>query len=189
MASIHNLYIEKTTIQKISVGLICLSLSPFFLCVCLLSLCPSQPPSSTTPPMDITPPRLKLMRRSTDRKSEFLRGLKDERNGDMGGNHSPGVPTEVRHTHTHTQSWHVTVLQWTLNAVNEPCLGSQGCTARILNDRECEACTTGVHSWERQPSEQENYIFLKNNTYGNLNITKPVNHSLQQRTNWSCKLT
>uniref|UniRef100_A0AAR2K0L1 GC-rich promoter binding protein 1-like 1 n=1 Tax=Pygocentrus nattereri TaxID=42514 RepID=A0AAR2K0L1_PYGNA len=44
---------------------------------------PKEPPSSTTPPIDITPPRLKLMRRSTDRKSEFLRGLKDERNGEV----------------------------------------------------------------------------------------------------------
>uniref|UniRef100_A0A8C2K2N5 GC-rich promoter binding protein 1-like 1 n=1 Tax=Cyprinus carpio TaxID=7962 RepID=A0A8C2K2N5_CYPCA len=49
-----------------------------------------EPPSSTTPPIDITPSRLKLMRRSTDRKSEFLRGLKDERNGDVSDCHSPG---------------------------------------------------------------------------------------------------
>ncbi|KAI5109406.1 vasculin-like protein 1, partial [Silurus meridionalis] len=55
---------------------------------------PKEPPSSTTPPIDITPPRLKLMRRGTDRKSEFLRGLKDERNGEMGNCHSPGAPTE-----------------------------------------------------------------------------------------------
>ncbi|ROL44454.1 Vasculin-like protein 1 [Anabarilius grahami] len=53
-----------------------------------------EPPSSTTPPIDITPSRLKLMRRSTDRKSEFLRGLKDERNGDMSDCHSPGAPAE-----------------------------------------------------------------------------------------------
>lgn len=57
---------------------------------------PLQPPSSTTPPIDITPSRLKLMRRSTDRKSEFLRGLKDERNGDMSDCHSPGAPAEVQ---------------------------------------------------------------------------------------------
>jgi len=36
------------------------------------------------------------MRRSTDRKSEFLRGLKDERNGDMSDCHSPGAPAEVQ---------------------------------------------------------------------------------------------
>ncbi|XP_016088018.1 vasculin-like protein 1 [Sinocyclocheilus grahami] len=53
-----------------------------------------EPPSSTTPPIDITPSRLKLMRRSTDRKSEFLRGLKDERNGDVSDCHSPGAPAE-----------------------------------------------------------------------------------------------
>uniref|UniRef100_A0A673MG95 Vasculin-like protein 1 n=1 Tax=Sinocyclocheilus rhinocerous TaxID=307959 RepID=A0A673MG95_9TELE len=55
-----------------------------------------EPPSSTTPPIDITPSRLKLMRRSTDRKSEFLRGLKDERNGDVSDCHSPGAPAEVQ---------------------------------------------------------------------------------------------
>lgn len=64
-----------------------------------IHLCPEscvQPPSSTTPPIDITPPRLKLMRRGTDRKSEFLRGLKDERNGERSSCHSPGAPAEVR---------------------------------------------------------------------------------------------
>ncbi|KAJ8376290.1 hypothetical protein SKAU_G00068700 [Synaphobranchus kaupii] len=54
----------------------------------------SPPPSSTTPPIDVTPPRLKLMRRSTDRKSEFLRALKDERNGEETTRHSPGTPGE-----------------------------------------------------------------------------------------------
>uniref|UniRef100_A0A4W4FE62 GC-rich promoter binding protein 1-like 1 n=1 Tax=Electrophorus electricus TaxID=8005 RepID=A0A4W4FE62_ELEEL len=53
---------------------------------------PKETPSSATPPIDIT--RLKQMRRSTDRKSEFLRGLKDERNGEVSGCHSPGAPTE-----------------------------------------------------------------------------------------------
>ncbi|CAL8365995.1 unnamed protein product [Boreogadus saida] len=41
-----------------------------------------QQPSSTTPPIDIVPSRLKLMRRGPDRKSEFLRALKDEGPGD-----------------------------------------------------------------------------------------------------------
>lgn len=62
----------------------------------MFPFCLSQPPSSTTPPIDITPPRLKLMRRGTDRKSEFLRGLKDERNGEVSSCHSPGAPIEVR---------------------------------------------------------------------------------------------
>ncbi|XP_076871025.1 vasculin-like protein 1 [Brachyhypopomus gauderio] len=53
---------------------------------------PKESPSSSTPPIDIT--RLKQMRRSTDRKSEFLRGLKDERNGEVSGCHSPGAPAE-----------------------------------------------------------------------------------------------
>ncbi|XP_028745461.1 vasculin-like protein 1 isoform X3 [Peromyscus leucopus] len=44
---------------------------------------PSKSPSSTTPPIEITSSRLtKLTRRTTDRKSEFLKTLKDERNGD-----------------------------------------------------------------------------------------------------------
>lgn len=42
-----------------------------------------QSPSSTTPPIEISSSRLtKLTRRTTDRKSEFLKTLKDERNGD-----------------------------------------------------------------------------------------------------------
>ncbi|XP_048845801.1 vasculin-like protein 1 isoform X2 [Brienomyrus brachyistius] len=48
-------------------------------------------PSSTTPPIDITPPRLKLMRRGPDRKSDFLRALKDERNGERSSSGSPGT--------------------------------------------------------------------------------------------------
>ncbi|RXM33351.1 Actin-binding protein IPP [Acipenser ruthenus] len=55
-----------------------------------------ETPSSTTPPMDITPPRLvKLMRRSTDRKSEFLKALKDERNGGVSACQSPSAQEET----------------------------------------------------------------------------------------------
>ncbi|CAB1323958.1 unnamed protein product [Coregonus sp. 'balchen'] len=56
----------------------------------------TYPPSSITSPIDVTLPRLKLMRRSTDRKSEFLRGLKDERNGDGPTSTSPSDPKENR---------------------------------------------------------------------------------------------
>lgn len=48
----------------------------------------SQSPSSTTPPIEINSSRLtKLMRRSTDKKSEFLKALKDDRNGEMPERH------------------------------------------------------------------------------------------------------
>ncbi|KFP68461.1 Vasculin-like 1, partial [Cariama cristata] len=41
-------------------------------------------PSSTTPPIEICSSRLtKLMRRTTDKKSEFLKTLKDDRNGEI----------------------------------------------------------------------------------------------------------
>uniref|UniRef100_A0A667YJE2 GC-rich promoter binding protein 1 like 1 n=1 Tax=Myripristis murdjan TaxID=586833 RepID=A0A667YJE2_9TELE len=43
---------------------------------------PKEHSSSTTPPIDIAPSRLKLMRRGPDRKSEFLRALKDEGTGE-----------------------------------------------------------------------------------------------------------
>ncbi|KAL1766743.1 vasculin 1 [Sigmodon hispidus] len=44
---------------------------------------PRESPSSTTPPIEIISSRLtKLTRRTTDKKSEFLKALKDERNGD-----------------------------------------------------------------------------------------------------------
>lgn len=54
-----------------------------------------QHPSSTTPPIDITPSRLKLMRRGPDRKSEFLRALKDEGTGELTTSSSPGTSGEV----------------------------------------------------------------------------------------------
>ncbi|XP_035642357.1 vasculin-like protein 1 isoform X2 [Oncorhynchus keta] len=57
---------------------------------------PKEPPSSITPPIDVTLPRLKLMRRSTDRKSEFLRGLKDDRNWDGPTSTSPSEAKENR---------------------------------------------------------------------------------------------
>lgn len=55
-----------------------------------------QHPSSTTPPIDIAPSRLKLMRRGPDRKSEFLRALKDEGTGELTTSSSPGTSGEVR---------------------------------------------------------------------------------------------
>ncbi|XP_024601898.1 coiled-coil domain-containing protein 17-like isoform X2 [Neophocaena asiaeorientalis asiaeorientalis] len=45
---------------------------------------PKESPASTTPPIEISSSRLtKLTRRTTDRKSEFLKTLKDDRNGDF----------------------------------------------------------------------------------------------------------
>ncbi|XP_038616269.1 vasculin-like protein 1 [Tachyglossus aculeatus] len=45
---------------------------------------PKESPSSTTPPIEISSSRLtKLTRRTTDKKSEFLKALKDERNGEI----------------------------------------------------------------------------------------------------------
>ena len=44
----------------------------------------AQSPASTTPPIEISSSRLtKLTRRTTDRKSEFLKTLKDDRKGDF----------------------------------------------------------------------------------------------------------
>ncbi|KAM6948177.1 vasculin-like protein 1 [Aplochiton taeniatus] len=54
---------------------------------------PKELPSSTTPPIDIVPSRLKLMRRGPDRKSEFLRALKDEGSGELTAS-SPGTSGE-----------------------------------------------------------------------------------------------
>ncbi|KAK6310907.1 hypothetical protein J4Q44_G00189620 [Coregonus suidteri] len=52
-------------------------------------------PFSTTPPIDIaSSSRLKLMRRGPDRKSDFLRTLKDEGTGDLTSSSSPGTPGE-----------------------------------------------------------------------------------------------
>lgn len=65
---------------------------PFTLC---LPMSYTQHPSSTTPPIDIAPSRLKLMRRGPDRKSEFLRALKDEGTGELTTSSSPGTSGEV----------------------------------------------------------------------------------------------
>lgn len=56
-----------------------------------------QSPSSTTPPIEINSSRLtKLMRRSTDKKSEFLKALKDDRNGEMPERHENNKLEDVR---------------------------------------------------------------------------------------------
>nr|XP_020639005.1 vasculin-like protein 1 isoform X2 [Pogona vitticeps] len=48
-----------------------------------------ESPSSTTPPIEINSSRLtKLMRRTTDKKSEFLKALKDDRNGELPERHA-----------------------------------------------------------------------------------------------------
>lgn len=57
----------------------------------------SQSPSSTTPPIEINSSRLtKLMRRTTDKKSEFLKALKDDRNGELPERHENNKLEDVR---------------------------------------------------------------------------------------------
>lgn len=57
----------------------------------------AQSPSSTTPPIEISSSRLtKLTRRTTDRKSEFLKTLKDDRNGDFSENRDCDKLEDVR---------------------------------------------------------------------------------------------
>nr|XP_020145295.1 LOW QUALITY PROTEIN: vasculin-like protein 1 [Microcebus murinus] len=62
---------------------------------CQLLSSPKESPSSTTPPIEISSSRLavkappaadQLTRRTTDRKSEFLKTLKDDRNGEFSEN-------------------------------------------------------------------------------------------------------
>lgn len=56
-----------------------------------------QSPSSTTPPIEISSSRLtKLTRRTADRKSEFLKTLKDDRNGDFSENRDCDKLEDVR---------------------------------------------------------------------------------------------
>uniref|UniRef100_A0A8C5KNN8 GC-rich promoter binding protein 1-like 1 n=1 Tax=Jaculus jaculus TaxID=51337 RepID=A0A8C5KNN8_JACJA len=58
---------------------------------------PKESPSSTTPPIEISSSRLtKLTRRTTDRKSEFLKTLKDDRNGDFSENRDCDKMDDVR---------------------------------------------------------------------------------------------
>lgn len=57
----------------------------------------AQSPSSTTPPIEISSSRLtKLTRRTTDRKCEFLKTLKDDRNGDFSENRDCDKLEDVR---------------------------------------------------------------------------------------------
>ncbi|XP_012687765.1 vasculin-like protein 1 isoform X2 [Clupea harengus] len=115
---------------------------------------PSKPPSSTTPPMDITPPRLKLMRRSTDRKSEFLRGLKDERNGDVGGNHSPGVPTEGEGSTPEAKEYG----EGHENGISHSLSDSD--TEHLSSSLEAEHRLLKAMGWQEHPENDDNFLPL-----------------------------
>ncbi|XP_031430815.1 vasculin-like protein 1 isoform X1 [Clupea harengus] len=115
---------------------------------------PKEPPSSTTPPMDITPPRLKLMRRSTDRKSEFLRGLKDERNGDVGGNHSPGVPTEGEGSTPEAKEYG----EGHENGISHSLSDSD--TEHLSSSLEAEHRLLKAMGWQEHPENDDNFLPL-----------------------------
>lgn len=70
-----------------------------------------QSPSSTTPPIEISSSRLtKLMRRTADKKSEFLKALKDDRNGEITENRECDKLEDVRGLPT-SLSWELCILR------------------------------------------------------------------------------
>ncbi|XP_062411551.1 vasculin-like protein 1 isoform X1 [Sardina pilchardus] len=115
---------------------------------------PKEPPSSTTPPIDITPPRLKLMRRSTDRKSEFLRGLKDERNGEVGGSHSPGVPTEGEGSTPEPKDYG----EGHENGISHSLSDSD--TEHLSSSLEAEHRLLKAMGWQEHPENDDNFLPL-----------------------------
>uniref|UniRef100_A0A672NA56 GC-rich promoter binding protein 1 like 1 n=1 Tax=Sinocyclocheilus grahami TaxID=75366 RepID=A0A672NA56_SINGR len=102
-----------------------------------------KPPSSTTPPIDITPSRLKLMRRSTDRKSEFLRGLKDERNGDVSDCHKGSTPEPKEFGESHE------------NGVSHSLSDSD--PEHLSSSLEAEHRLLKAMGWQEYPENDENF--------------------------------
>ncbi|XP_036378357.1 vasculin-like protein 1 [Megalops cyprinoides] len=117
---------------------------------------PKEPPSSTTPPIDITPPRLKLMRRSTDRKSEFLRALKDERNGEVTTCHSPGTPGEGDSSTPEPKEYSEGLCHE--NGISHSLSDSD--TEHLSSSLEAEHRLLKAMGWQEYPENDDNFLPL-----------------------------
>ncbi|KAG5849974.1 hypothetical protein ANANG_G00077380 [Anguilla anguilla] len=117
---------------------------------------PKEPPSSTTPPIDVTPPRLKLMRRGTDRKSEFLRALKDERNGEEASCHSPGTPGEGDGSTPEPKEYSEGLCHE--NGVSHSLSDSD--TEHLSSSLEAEHRLLKAMGWQEYPENDDNFLPL-----------------------------
>ncbi|KAL4660081.1 vasculin-like protein 1 isoform X1 [Arapaima gigas] len=119
---------------------------------------PKELPSSTTPPMDITPPRLKLMRRGPDRKSDFLRALKDGRNGELSTCGSPGTPGEVRGNTPESREYGESVCHE--NGISHSPSDSDTDHQLLSSSLEAEHRLLKAMGWQEYPENDDNFLPL-----------------------------
>ncbi|XP_028329052.1 vasculin-like protein 1 isoform X1 [Gouania willdenowi] len=113
-------------------------------------------PSSTTPPIDIAPSRLKLMRRGPDRKSEFLRTLKDEGTGELTTSSSPGTSGEGESNTPEPKAYneevcHENGLSYSL---------SDSDTEHLSSSLEAEHRLLKAMGWQEYPENDDNFLPL-----------------------------
>ncbi|XP_048353064.1 vasculin-like protein 1 isoform X2 [Sphaerodactylus townsendi] len=117
---------------------------------------PSKSPSSTTPPIEINSSRLtKLMRRSTDKKSEFLKALKDDRNGEMPERHESSKLEYVESSHTPEpkENWDENCHQ---NGLSLPLEEGEN----LSHSLEAEHRLLKAMGWQEYPENDENCLPL-----------------------------
>ncbi|XP_035993840.1 vasculin-like protein 1 [Fundulus heteroclitus] len=115
-----------------------------------------EQPSSTTPPIDIAPSRLKLMRRGPDRKSEFLRTLKDEGTGELTTSSSPGTSGEGDSSTPEPKAYseeacHENGLTYSL---------SDSDTEHLSSSLEAEHRLLKAMGWQEYPENDDNFLPL-----------------------------
>ncbi|XP_065264973.1 vasculin-like protein 1 isoform X2 [Emys orbicularis] len=118
---------------------------------------PSKSPSSTTPPIEISSSRLtKLMRRTADKKSEFLKALKDDRNGEITENRECDKLEDMEGSSTPEpkENWEENCHQ---NGLSLP-LMEEG--ENLSHSLEAEHRLLKAMGWQEYPENDENYLPL-----------------------------
>ncbi|XP_032660463.1 vasculin-like protein 1 isoform X3 [Chelonoidis abingdonii] len=118
---------------------------------------PSKSPSSTTPPIEISSSRLtKLMRRTADKKSEFLKALKDDRNGEITENRECDKLEDMEGSSTPEpkENWDENCHQ---NGLSLP-LMEEG--ENLSHSLEAEHRLLKAMGWQEYPENDENYLPL-----------------------------
>ncbi|KAM9458649.1 vasculin-like protein 1 isoform 2-T5 [Salvelinus alpinus] len=118
---------------------------------------PRERPFSTTPPIDIaSSSRLKLMRRGPDRKSDFLRTLKDEVTGDLTSSSSPGTPGEGKSSTPEPKAY-------SQGVCNENGLShslSDSDTDHLSSSLEAEHRLLKAMGWQEYPENDDSFLPL-----------------------------
>ncbi|XP_038268298.1 vasculin-like protein 1 isoform X2 [Dermochelys coriacea] len=118
---------------------------------------PSKSPSSITPPIEISSSRLtKLMRRTADKKSEFLKALKDDRNGEITENRECDKLEDMEGSSTPEpkENWEENCHQ---NGLSLP-LMEEG--ENLSHSLEAEHRLLKEMGWQEYPENDENYLPL-----------------------------